>query len=60
MLKIQSGFGKTYILYKKGIPNASNVNSVNDPTAISAMWKTHFESLLNSVTKYAKCERVLH
>ena len=28
--------------YKKGILNATN-----DPTALSAMWKTHFESLLN-------------
>ena len=36
--------------YKKGIPNATNVNGANDPSAIYAMWKTHFESLLNNVT----------
>ena len=38
--------------------NYNYVNGANDPTAISAMWKTHFESLLNNVTTYAKCERV--
>ena len=45
-------------IYKKGIPNASNVNGANDPTAISAMWKTHFESLLNNVTTYANMQNV--
>ena len=44
--------------YKKGIPNATNVNGDNDPTAISAMWKTHFESLLNNVTTDANLQNV--
>ena len=44
--------------YKKGIPNATNVNVANDPIAISAMWKTHFESLLNNVTPYANKQNV--
>ena len=44
--------------YKKGIPNATNVNGANDPTAISAMWKTHFESLLNNVTTDANMQNV--
>ena len=42
--------------YKKGTPNATNVNGANDPTAISAMWKTHFESLLNNVTTDANMQ----
>jgi hypothetical protein len=45
-------------IYKKGIPKASNVNGANDPTAISAMWKTHFESLLNNVTTAANMQNV--
>ena len=44
--------------YRKGISNATNVNGANDPTAISAMWKTHFESLLNNVTIYANMQNV--
>ena len=36
--------------YKKVIPKASSVNGANNPSSISAMWKTHFESLLNNVT----------
>ena len=44
--------------YTKGIPNATNVNGANDPTAISAMWKTHFESLLNNVTTDANMQHV--
>ena len=60
-LKMQTVFWKNVSkTYKKGIPNVTNINGANDPTAISAMWKTNFESLLNNVTtdaKYAKCER---
>ena len=44
--------------YKKGISNATNVNGANDPTAISAMWKTRFESLLNNVTTDANMQNV--
>ena len=44
--------------YKKGLPNATTVNGANEPTAISAMWKTHFESLLNNVTTYANMQNV--
>ena len=44
--------------YKKGISNATNVNGANDPMAISAMWKTHFESLLNNVTTNANMQNV--
>ena len=44
--------------YRKGISNATNVNGANDPTAISAMWKTHFESLLNNVTTDANMQNV--
>ena len=44
--------------YKKGILNASTVNVANDPTAISAMWKTHLESLSNSVTTKANMQYV--
>ena len=36
--------------YKKVIPNASYVNGANNFSSISAMWKTHFESLLNNIT----------
>ena len=44
--------------YRKGISNATNVNGANDPSAISAMWKTHFESLLNNVTTDANMQNV--
>ena len=44
--------------YKKCIPNATNVNGANDPMAISAMWNTHLESLLNSVTTDANMQNV--
>jgi len=44
--------------YKKGIPNATNVNGAIEPTAISAMWKTHFEYLLNNVTTDANMQNV--
>ena len=44
--------------YKKGILNATNVNGAIDPTAISALWKTHFESLLNNVTTDANMQNV--
>ena len=44
--------------YTKGIPNATYVNGANDPTAISAIWKTHFETLLNNVTTYANMKNV--
>ena len=44
--------------YKKGIPNATNVNGANDSTAISAIWKTHFESLLNNVNTDANMQNV--
>ena len=44
--------------HKKGLPNATTVNGANEPTAISAMWKTHFESLLNNVTTYANMQNV--
>ena len=44
--------------YKKGLPNATTVNGANEPTAISAMWKTHFESLLNNVTTDANMQNV--
>ena len=47
-----------YKLYKKVIPNASNVNGANDPIALSAMWKTHVESLLNNVTTDANMQNV--
>ena len=30
--------------YKKSIPSAPNVSGANDPTAISAMWKTHLKN----------------
>ncbi len=44
--------------YKKGIPNATNFNGANARTAISAMWKTDFESLLNNVTTYENIQNV--
>ena len=44
--------------YKKGIPNATNVNCANDPTAISTMWKIHFEYLLNNVNTDANMQNV--
>ena len=44
------------ISYKKGISNASMVNGhghgANDRTAVSAMSKTHFESLSSSSSEY--------
>ena len=43
---------------QKSIPNATNVNGANDHTAISAMWKTHFESLLNNVSTDANMQNV--
>ena len=42
--------------YKK--ESHTNVNGANDPMAISAMWKTHFESLLNNVTTNANMQNV--
>ena len=52
-------FFKTYPKHtKKSLPNATNINGANEPTAISAMWKTHFESLLNSVTTDANMQNV--
>ena len=41
-----------------GIPNATTVNGANEPTAISAIWKTHFESLLNNVTTDVNMQKV--
>ena len=40
--------------YKKDI----NVNGADDQTAISAIWKTHFESLLNNVATDANMQNV--
>ena len=37
-------------LYMKVIPKTSSVNGADNSSSISAMWKTHFESLLNNVT----------
>ena len=43
--------------YYKVIPNAS-VNDANNPSSISAIWKTHFESLLNNVTTGVNIQNV--
>ena len=34
------------------------MNGANEPTAISAMWKTHFKSLLNNVATDANMQNV--
>ena len=57
-IKIVTFFGKTSKSYKKVIPNASSVNGANNPSSISAMWKTHFESLLNNVTTDVNMQNV--
>ena len=44
--------------YMNVIPNASSVNGANNPSSISAMWKTHFESLLNNVTTDVNIQNV--
>ena len=55
---MQSGFGKTYPKHTKSLPNATTINGANEPTAISVMWKTHFQSLLNNVTTDANMQNV--
>ena len=45
-------------IYKIGMPNATNGNGANDPTAICAMWNTHFESLLNNISTGANMQNV--
>ena len=59
-LKMQTVFGKNVSkTYKKGIPNATNVNGANDPTAIyveNTFWIVVKQC--NHRCKYAKCERV--
>ena len=58
MLKIVNFYKNISKSYKKDIPNVSAVNGANNPTAISVMWKTHFESLLNNVTTDANMQNV--
>ena len=58
MLKMHSQALKKTKSCKNDLPNASTVNGANDPTAIFAMWKTHFESFLNNITTDANMQNV--
>ena len=42
--------------YKNVLPKAPNVNGANNPTAVSAMWKIHFEFFLNSAPQMQICK----
>ena len=56
---MQSVFGKTYPKHtKKVYPMLQLSMALVKPTVISAMWKTHFESLLNNVTTDANMQNV--
>ena len=44
--------------YKKVISIATTLNGASNPSSISAMWKVHFESLLNSVNSDVNIQHV--
>ena len=53
---VASFWGNVSKTYKKVVLIVTTVSGATNLSSISAMWKVHFESLLNSVN--ATCERV--
>ena len=55
---VQSFLKNVSKTYKKVTPTATNVSGATNPSSMSAMWKVHFESLLNSVNSDVNLQHV--